>query len=292
MAISKRHLLIIDDSSKHSPELQLPNTHQQLSMITKKDDCSSQHYLPELESSSTHGHQEASIFDHWCFLKTILLYSITKQPPPTRTRIFQHSWSSAACQLLHEHCVELFFLGRVGSGRGRSKIGCCCFHHHYSCSSNKLICTPPAWRRPISTTSWFQSWQSEREQSANHVQVIHRLSYRKVHGLILVFCLSHHSEQLEQEAWPVGSLKDQVKLLTKLDTLPQETKKSEYCFCKSPHCSRSVSTPRDLRSSLRIGRRRCSSPTSARSPRCRTSDRRLPCKDKTMQIFKDRSNGR
>ena len=122
MAISKRQLLIINDSSKHSPELQLPNTHQQLSMITKKDDCSSQHYLPELESSSTHGHQEASIFDHWCFLKTILLYSITKQPPPTRTRIFQHSWSSAACQLLHEHCVELFFLGRVGSGKGRSKI--------------------------------------------------------------------------------------------------------------------------------------------------------------------------
>ena len=167
MANSKRQLLIINDSSQHSPELELFNTHQHLSKNTKNDDCSPQHppelpalmviwlshserqsmilpnthqnwncpavisnyqcslkkkLPPELESSSTHGHQQTSIFDHWCFLKTILFYSITKQPPPTRTRIFQHSWSSAACQLLHEHCVELFFLGRVGSGRGRSKI--------------------------------------------------------------------------------------------------------------------------------------------------------------------------
>ena len=54
---------------------------------------------------------------------------------------------------------------------------------------------------------------------------LHQLSYRRVHRLILFFVfISHHSEQLEQEAWPVGCLKDEVKLLTKINTLSQKTK--------------------------------------------------------------------
>ena len=125
------------------------------------------------------------------------------------------------------------------------------------------------------------------------MQAIHQSSYRKVRTTYYVD-LSCFFYLCFSPLWTTGA-GSLASRESEINTLPQKTKTKElllqitncnkqqkttkYTCCKSPHCSRSVSTPPDLQSSLRTGQRRCSSPTSARSPRCRTSHRRLPCKD-------------